>query len=93
MAALMSDLKATVSQKRSQIESNLVSSKINSVRNHYQPRVPGGSTFLENLESAVGNRSPYIGESISSDATKNSGDAIRLFDENLRKEVAAMKKK
>lgn len=78
VAALLIDFRSQIGQKKSQIEGNLLSSKINSVRNHHQP------TLLEQLEATNtgGGHVPEENHSLRG-----------VLEESLRKELSHIKKK
>ena len=82
ISALLGDLKSQITQKKSQIENNIVSSKINSTRAGKQP-----NTFLDNLEA--------VAKSIPDSASSSHDDTqltVQSF-ESIRKELGNLKKK
>lgn len=109
VAQLLTDLKSQVSQKKNQIESNLVSSKIHSVRNNNKSSL--GNTFLENMEAIVhggGQKLDFFNnEGMTTIKTQKgpsslaSGDESqyasyplsKILEENLRREIQQFKKR
>lgn len=81
MATLLTDLKSLVGQKKAQIEANLVSSKIHSVRN--------GATFLDNLE-AIAQGSQKI-DFYHEGPTEEP--VSKALEETLRKEMQQFRKR
>ena len=81
ISALLGDLKSQITQKKSQIENNIVSSKINSTRVGKQ-----ANTFLDNLEA--------VAKSIPDSASSHDETQLTVQSfESIRKELNNLKKK